>query len=177
MTRTALTAAAALVVVGILAAVCLAGPTTGIVPTPYARVSPAAFTTLPPPASLGPVPRATVAPLPSPWTPASSRPTSKPVSHTVPPFVGAKGVATYQPLPGLFASAGPVLRALGINVGQLVRVCRLEAGQTCVSVRIWPGGCWCKRRPGGPTLLDLSELAFIQLAPLSQGVVAVEVTW
>jgi hypothetical protein len=84
------------------------------------------------------------------------------------------GVATWQPLPGLFGSAGPVLRAAGVKVGQTVRVC---SRGNCVAVTIWPGGCWCKVRPGGPTLIDLSNEAFARLVPLSVGVLEVSVRW
>jgi hypothetical protein len=112
---------------------------------------------------------------------AVPRPTARPTGAIGTAYVGAKGlagVATYQPLPGLFGSAGPVLRALGLHAGQRVHVCNnSKTFRACIDVVIWPGGCWCRVRPGGPTLLDLSVAAFADLAPLSQGVVPITVEW
>jgi rare lipoprotein A (peptidoglycan hydrolase) len=80
------------------------------------------------------------------------------------------GLATwYDDGPGLYAAAGPLLRH-GDWRGSFVRVC---AGK-CVTVQLtdW---CACGDRGGQPTLLDLSASAFKRLAPLSKGIVAVEV--
>jgi expansin (peptidoglycan-binding protein) len=83
------------------------------------------------------------------------------------------GVATWYIDPhksGLYAAAGPDLRH-GDWRGSFVKVC---AGK-CVTVQLtdW---CACGDRGGQPTLLDLSASAFRRLAPLSVGVIAVEVT-
>ena len=79
------------------------------------------------------------------------------------------GLATWYATPGLTAAAGPLLRH-GDWRGSFVRVC---AG-SCVTVQLtdW---CACGDRGGQPTLLDLSASAFKRLAPLSRGIVAVEV--
>ena len=79
------------------------------------------------------------------------------------------GLATWYDTPGLTAAAGPRLRH-GDWRGSFVRVC---AGK-CVTVQLtdW---CACGDRGGQPTLLDLSATAFKRLAPLSRGIVAVEV--
>lgn len=82
------------------------------------------------------------------------------------------GYATWYATPGLTAAAGPELRgALGDWRGQWVTV---ESGRSSVTVQItdW---CACGERHGIPTLLDLSDAAFQELAPLSTGVVRVSI--
>jgi len=105
--------------------------------------------------------------------PPTPKPTQRPTGRIVAPSVAFRGIATWQPLAGYFASAGPKLRAAGVKVGQTVRVC---AGR-CVNVVIWPGGCWCPDRKGVPVLLDLSVAAFGRLADPSLGVLEVTVSW
>ena len=124
-------------------------------------------------------PASAALPTPSPArTPRSAPPTPKPTQtpqgRILPPSVAFRGVATWHPLPGLFASLGPKLREAGVVAGQRLTVC---SGGRCVVVTAWPGGCWCRERPGGPTLLDLSDEAFSRLAPLGVGVISVEVSW
>lgn len=96
--------------------------------------------------------------------------TPKPV---VPRGTGLRGVATWFAAPSGTAAAGPALRAvLGPGWrGQRVSVC---AGERCVTVRLadW---CACGPRHGAPTLLDLSDDAFAQLAPLSRGIVRIRI--
>jgi len=137
-------------------------------------------------ATYGPVPlylpspttTAVVAPSLRPTEPRSApptpKPTQRPTGRIVAPSVAFRGVATWQPLPGLYASLGPKLREAGVVAGQRLTVC---SGGRCVVVTAWPGGCWCRERPGGPTLLDLSSLVFSRLAPLGVGVISVEVSW
>lgn len=82
------------------------------------------------------------------------------------------GYATWYATPGRVAAAGPVLReALGDFRGQSVTVCHDER---CTTVRLtdW---CLCRDRSGAPTLLDLSDTAFRDLAPLSAGVIEVTI--
>lgn len=69
---------------------------------------------------------------------------------------------------GLYAAAGPALR-VGDWRGRSVQVCRLS---TCIRVRLID---WCAC-PNG-RVLDLYADAFRRLAPLSQGLVKVTVTW
>lgn len=88
-------------------------------------------------------------------------------------LVGGKAT-WYDDGPGLYGAAGPVLReALGGDPafrGQTVRVCADE----CVLVRLtdW---CLCSERGGVPTIIDLSPDAFRKLAPLSVGVITVQI--
>jgi hypothetical protein len=56
----------------------------------------------------------------------------------------------------------------------VVQVCRLEAPITCTHVRI-VSFCACGDRHGIPTVIDLSPAAFQELAPLSRGIIRVEV--
>lgn len=84
-----------------------------------------------------------------------------------------RGLSTWYDAPSpKDAAAGPALRSwLGKGWrGTTVAVC---AGR-CVTVRLsdW---CACSPRHGIPTLLDLDDVAFGRLAPLSQGVVRVSV--
>jgi hypothetical protein len=89
------------------------------------------------------------------------------------PRSGLIGLATWYGAPAGTAAAGRALRRLlgkGWR-GQTVRVCGIS---TCIRVtlRDW---CACGPRHGVPTLLDLSDDAFARLAPLSRGVLRVEV--
>lgn len=71
-----------------------------------------------------------------------------------------------------YAAAGPLLRdALGHWRGKVIRV---TSGQHSTIVRL-ADFCACGRRHGLPTLLDLSPEAFRDLAPLSAGIVRVEI--
>jgi len=91
------------------------------------------------------------------------------------------GLATwYDDGPGLYAAAGPDLRHgdwRGTFVTVTVVNSRGDSGERPVAVTVqltdW---CACGDRNGRPTLLDLSASAFRRLAPLSRGVIAVEVT-
>jgi hypothetical protein len=73
------------------------------------------------------------------------------------------------------SAAGPALRA-AIGAGWRGRQVSVCAGQRCVST-ILGDWCLCGDRNGVPTVIDLDVAAFRQLAPLSIGVIAVEVTW
>jgi hypothetical protein len=82
------------------------------------------------------------------------------------------GYATWYATPGYTAAAGPVLRdVLGDWRGQWITV---ESGDRSVTLQLtdW---CACGERHGLPTLLDLSDAAFSELAPLSAGVVRVSI--
>ena len=82
------------------------------------------------------------------------------------------GLATwYDDGPGYYAAAGPELRH-GDWRGSRVEV---TSGGRSVVVTL-SDACWCPDRDGSPVLLDLSASAFRRLAPLSRGVIAVEVT-
>ena len=81
------------------------------------------------------------------------------------------GLATWYDTPGLTAAAGPELR-VGDWRGSRVQVC---GKSSCIVVTL-TDACWCPDRDGVPVLLDLSASAFRRLAPLSRGVIAVEVT-
>jgi hypothetical protein len=82
------------------------------------------------------------------------------------------GYATWYETPGLTAAAGPVLRdVLGDWRGQYVTV---EGDGASVTVRL-TDFCACRDRHGLPTLLDLSDAAFSELAPLSAGVIRVSI--
>jgi hypothetical protein len=81
------------------------------------------------------------------------------------------GVATWYDAPSpQDAAAGPALR-VGDWRGSWVVV---RAGDRSVTVRL-TDHCWCVDRNGRDTLLDLDDVAFSRLAPLSAGVVAVTV--
>jgi hypothetical protein len=82
------------------------------------------------------------------------------------------GYATWYKTPGLTAAAGPVLRdVLGDWRGQWITV---EGDGASVTVQLtdW---CACGERHGLPTLLDLSDAAFSELADLSAGVIRVAI--
>ncbi len=81
------------------------------------------------------------------------------------------GLATWYDTPGLTAAAGPELRH-GDWRGSFVTVTHAGRSVT-VQLTDW---CACGDRNGEPTLLDLSASAFRRLAPLSKGVIEVEVT-
>ena len=81
------------------------------------------------------------------------------------------GSATGSDTPGLTAAAGPLLRN-GAWRGRLVTVTAANGNSVTVTLTDW---CACGDRGGQPTLLDLSATAFKRLAPLSRGIVAVEV--
>lgn len=86
------------------------------------------------------------------------------------PIIG--GRATWYPASGMIAAAGPALRHyLGPHWrGTLVSV---ASGGRVVVVRVsdW---CDCRGR-GSERLIDLSDDAFAQLAPLSRGVIRVSI--
>ncbi len=82
------------------------------------------------------------------------------------------GWATWYATPGLTAAAGPLLRdMLGDWRGQLIEV---ESASRSVTVRL-TDACACGERHGLPTLLDLSDAAFRELADLGVGVVRVSI--
>jgi hypothetical protein len=83
------------------------------------------------------------------------------------------GRATWYAAHGNIGAAGPALREyLGRHWrGTLVSVC---SGGRCVVVRL---SDWCDCRGRGfDRLIDLSDDAFVQLAPLPVGVIPVEIT-
>lgn len=122
----------------------------------------------------------TTATLPSTPTPPKSGPsaTPRPTPTTRPAggigdTAGAlRGQATwYDDGPGLYAAAGPKLRALIPGyLGRYVEVC---ARGVCLRLRLVTS-CWCVPNS---RIVDLSPEAFSRLAPLSQGIVSVSVTW
>jgi hypothetical protein len=124
-----------------------------------------------PPPSIG-LPSGVATAIPSELATLTARPkvtpAPSPASHLVLAVVEAKGWATWQPGSALWASPGAIVR--GWHVGH-VRVC---AGSRCIDVLL-DGWCACGERHGSPTLLDLSAAAFERLAPLSVGVIHVEV--
>lgn len=82
------------------------------------------------------------------------------------------GYATWYETPGLTAAAGPLLRsALGDWRGQWITV---ESEGRSVTVQVLDA-CACGNRHGIPTLLDLSDAAFAELADLSVGVIRVSI--
>ena len=101
--------------------------------------------------------------------PSPSQPLAADVSTAI-----LTGYATWYDVgPGLYAAAGPVLRdALGQAWrGQHVTV---SSEDRSVTVRL-SDTCACGERGGLPTLLDLSADAFRSLAPLSAGVIRVDI--
>lgn len=89
--------------------------------------------------------------------------------------VAVGGNATWYDGSAGHAAAGPTLRAaLGPDWrGTAVQVC---AADRCL-VTVVDDFCACGERNGKDTLLDLDDVDFAKLAPLSTGVVAVTVTW
>lgn len=102
-------------------------------------------------------------------------PDHPPRAVIVAPEIGLSGRASWFAAPDGTAAAGPRLRAaLGAHWrGSRVTVC---AGARCVRVRLtdW---CQCYKGEARERVIDLSRGAFARLAPLSRGVVRVEVTW
>jgi hypothetical protein len=139
---------------------------------PPATEQASAWTSPTVPPSILPSP-ATTAPAPRSTPKASIRPCC-----LVPPVLAARGLVTWQPISGYRASPGPLIRSWGVRQGEALRVCNLQSqvgkSITCVRVTVF-GWCACGDRPGGRTLLDLSSAAFARLAPLSAGVISVEV--
>ena len=74
---------------------------------------------------------------------------------------------------GLRAAAGPALQ-VGDWRGRTVEVCRADAPRGCVAVTL---NDWCQCYAGTRTerIIDLSPAAFRALAPLSRGLVRVEI--
>ena len=121
-------------------------------------------------------PLPTVLPTPSPTSPSVAP--AKPQSTTVLPTASPSSTRSrtgraswYDDGGGLYAAAGPALR-VGDWRGRLVTVC---AG-SCVKVRLtdW---CQCYENTDRERVIDLSPAAFTALAPLSRGLVKVEVRW
>jgi hypothetical protein len=121
-----------------------------------------------------------VAPTASPKPDRASRSKSRPEATHTRAWSGrgtirVRGYATWYATgpSGLFAAAGPTLRrALGPGWrGSRVLVCHSRA---CVEVKLidW---CACGARHGVPTVLDLSDEAFAEIARLGSGVVRVVV--
>lgn len=81
---------------------------------------------------------------------------------------GRSACTAGYPAAGAFAAAGPALR-VGDWRGRHVTVC---AASGCIDVRLVD---WCACPDG--RLVDLYASAFAQLAPLSRGLVRVEVSW
>jgi rare lipoprotein A (peptidoglycan hydrolase) len=96
----------------------------------------------------------------------AAHPTPEPSAGSSPQ--GASGIASWYATgpDGLYAAAGPALR-VGAWRGRVVTVC----ATVCIRVRLidW---CACRGR-----LIDLSDESFSRLAPLSRGLVRVEVRW
>jgi len=126
---------------------------------------------LPPPVTLASIDAASAS--------VTTAPTAKPSARTYRRSIRLsghrlRGTATWHATgrDGPYAAAGPELRAaLGPSWrGKRVRV---QAGLRSVIVTLndW---CWC---PSRHRLLDLSDEAFRRLAPLSAGVLKVEVAW
>lgn len=87
-----------------------------------------------------------------------------------------RGLATWYHAPSKQdAAAGPVLRrALGPGWrGSWVRVSRVADGQVRTVTVVLSDWCACGSRHGQPTLLDLDDQAFADLAPLGSGVITV----
>lgn len=85
-----------------------------------------------------------------------------------------QGVATWYDAPSRTdAAAGPALR-LWLGKGWRGTWVRVSSGGSFVSVRL-TDYCACGPRHGQDTLLDLDDLAYGKLAPLSSGVVSVTV--
>ncbi len=133
-------------------------------------------TATPTPAS-GTLPQTDTAPIVSqatprlPAGPATMPRAAGPALQLAPPIIG--GHATWYRASGMIGAAGPALRDyIGPHWrGSLVSVCASATGM-CVVVRLtdW---CLCSR---GRRLVDLSDDAFAQLAPLSAGVIGVSIT-
>ena len=128
----------------------------------------------------GPIPRLARWPVepverPSPPTPpAAVEPTGARSEPSLPARSGhtAKGWATWHATgrDGMFAAAGPRLRsALGPGWrGNSVQVC----AAICIRVTL---NDWC--RCSESRIIDLSDEAFTQLAPLGRGVIQTVVSW
>ena len=103
---------------------------------------------------------------------ARSRPTASPRPRARRTHDLISGVATWHATgrDGSYAAAGPLLRAAlgGGWRGMRVFVC---SGGRCIRVTL-NDVCWC---PRGRRLVDLSDEAFARLAPLSRGVIEIEV--
>jgi hypothetical protein len=83
------------------------------------------------------------------------------------------GKATHYPACSGCAAAGPLLReAIGDYIGKRVRV-TYQGRHVDVTLVT---SCACGDRNGQPTVIDLSTSAFRRLAPLSVGVLDVEVS-
>ncbi len=106
-------------------------------------------------------------------TGAADQPVAAPAAiNLAPPVIG--GRATWYAAHGMIGAAGPALRGyIGPRWrGSLVSVCAAATGM-CVVVRL---SDWCLCTGHGGRLIDLSDDAFAQLAPLSAGVLGVEIT-
>jgi hypothetical protein len=148
----------------------------GHAPTAFRPIPPDAWVRLSPPKA---TPSASIAPTVAPTPTPRPRPTA-----TLPPRTSHLliGLATWYCLPGvsacmaihptggMYAAAGPALRAaLGSHWrGRVVTVC----GSRCVRVTL---ADWCAC--GGGHTIDLYSDAFRQIAPLSSGVVGVVIRW
>jgi rare lipoprotein A (peptidoglycan hydrolase) len=89
-----------------------------------------------------------------------------------------RGLATWYDAPSKQdAAAGPVLRkALGPGWrGSWVRVTHVSDGTVQTVTVVLSDFCACGPRHGQPTLLDLDDQAFADLAPIGAGVVTVRV--
>ena len=173
MKLTALFAAAALALVAILVAICLAGPAKSDEPRAWVAVPAASFanfpgSVVPDQSGHSPVPSATTTTLP--------KPSAKPIIPScclVPPAVSIKGSATWWDSwgHGFYAAAGPKIRAAYPDyLGHWVTAC--SAGR-CVRVKLTTS-CACQP---DTRLIDLSLDAFSRLAAPSRGIVEVVVSW
>lgn len=91
------------------------------------------------------------------------------------PVQAVKGYATwYDTCRFCAAASGELQDAMGSDwKGRYVTV---SSGGHSVLVRL-DTGCACGPRHGVPTVIDLDDRAFQRLAPLSQGIVDVTVSW
>jgi hypothetical protein len=102
-------------------------------------------------------------------TPAATAKPSQRVSGLATWYCHTTSPCTAGYRPGqLIAAAGSELRAAGFGRGDVVRV---TSGSRSVAVRI-VDVCACP----GARVIDLSAAAFFRLAPLSRGVIAVQVS-
>lgn len=131
-------------------------------PTDFAEPSASVAPTSAPPTARTPTPRPTARPQRT-SPPSSIHPLSVKRTGTATWYCCTRGYPS-----GLYAAAGPGIR-VGNWRGRYVRVC---AGSRCVRVRLID---WCACGHG--RVIDLYPEAFRRLAPLSRGVVRVQVSW
>lgn len=144
----------------------------GVVPSPAAAGRTAA-----PTSGVASVPPATPAPDRQRAERKHRLPGARPAGHPATTLLVAGWSTWYAWRPGE-AAAGPALRrALGPGWrGSIVTVCAHSQNLrvTCARV-VLSDWCLCGSRHGRPTVIDLDARTFARLAPLSRGVIRVEV--